>query len=259
MQSCDIISSYGSASQNNILLFFFRLQEFGTNRPTPFTMRDENDDEDDDENGNANSKGSKVNEEAKNNAAVPGSDNPYSPTQFFTNDATDIIGRFFGMPSISNNNERASTDASNKEDATQFKRTSSFGSASTLSTMTASAMGGVVGSTSSAADRSKSGNAAFADQTKNHVVLDEGVMPDGWDQDEIDLWTPKTPPVTATTTATRTQQKHVTSSIPTAVSNVKHPKVPVTASKAASQEIITLQEQQQRESVEDNWASRRRR
>ena len=223
-------------------------------------MRDENDDEDDDdENGNAISKGSKVNEEAKNNTAVPGSDNPYSPTQFFTNDATDIIGRFFGMPSISNNNERASTDASNKEDATQFKRTSSFGSASTLSTMTASAMGGVVGSTPSAADRSKSGNAAFADQTKNHVVLDDGVMPDGWDQDEIDLWTPKTPPVTATTTATRTQQKHVTSSIPTAVSNVKHPKVPVTASKAASQEIITLQEQQQRESVEDNWASRRRR
>ena len=136
-------------------------------------MRGENDDEDDDENGNAISKGSKVNEEAKNNTAVPGSDNPYSPTQFFTNDATDIIGRFFGMPSISNNNERAST--SNKEDATQFKRTSSFGSASTLSTMTASAMGGVVGSTPSAADRSKSGNAAFADQIKNHVCLINGV------------------------------------------------------------------------------------
>ena len=148
-----------------------------------------------------------IEEESANNAAA----NLYSPTQFFTNDASELLGRFFGMPNNSNANNTTTTNDNINTSATggegkqsvrtgeEFKRSSSFGSSSTLSTMTASA--------ATAATSRKSGNVvnvATPDQSNNSIA-EQPVVPDGilddvgkgyssvWDQDEIDLWTSSVP------------------------------------------------------------------
>ena len=170
---------------------------------------------------------------------------------------------FFGMPngggSTTNSNvNNAEGRGSSKSNVSvvgggdEFQRTSSFGSASTLSTITASA------STNRAAAPSVGGSIKREKQRGgdliNSVPPSDGSKLDannalggnddvgyssGWDQDEIDLWTtksaqPKTPSA-ASTRATRpinsaTSPRHSTTSSgaisATALSKSRNPTLP---------------------------------
>ena len=150
------------------------------------------------------------------------SNDPTSPTaRSFTDDASDIIGRFlFGMPSsganVSTNSIVVSASSINNVkgrgggsavtgDGDKFQRMSSFGSASTLSTMTASAstrraVAPVARRYIYEKQRDDDGNNSAAaiegikiDTTSS--ALDKAVgYSSGWDQDEINLWMEKSVP-----------------------------------------------------------------
>ena len=268
--------------------------EFGTNRPTPFIAFDEDDsDEEDDNNMNDNSSlrqkqrdmSSKksgvsfagqnnpapIEEESANNAAA----SLYSPTQFFTNDASELLGRFFGMPNNSNANNTSTSKDTTNTSATgvgegkastrtgeEFKRSSSFGSSSTLSTMTASA--------ATAANSRKSGNlvSTTPDQS-NNFMAEQAVVPDGilddvgkdyssvWDQDEIDLWTSSVPSPIPRVASSKMQNHGTSSASRTGSTSTQLKTLPTALSRASSQKDI--KQQQQEPSNDDTWASRRRR
>lgn len=143
-------------------------------------------------------------------------DDALSPSRFFTDDASDIIGRFFfGMPIANNPSNvgiRESTAITHGSGVGGVQvggvkkggliSSPSFGSASSLSTMTSG-----VTSTSVVGKGRGGGNAGTRVQEQlvggsgaNNEVpdvvgdnintnLDSGVYALGWDQDEIDLWT----------------------------------------------------------------------
>lgn len=207
----------------------YHSQEFGTNRPTPFTVRDSDEEDDnDDDNSLFQSGKNATNVFPKGGAAAPptavgagrgsasvsaSNANPNSPSRFLTDDASDILGRFFfGVPGSSNNSSAAaSTKAGAAGGATgapqpeDFKRTASFGSTSSMSTMT-SATGGAGRAAAVAAGGAEAGSVGRiggnvtvglaqgpADQQRAHREADpaggELGKDEVWDQDEIDLWT----------------------------------------------------------------------
>jgi len=240
--------------------------EFGTNRPTPFIVLDE--DDDDDEDGNEKKK-SKV-DSSNAQDEVSGVDSLYSPTQFFTNDATDLIGKFFGMPSsdTSNNNSKAGVEGREGPGTdNEFKRSSSFGSSSTLSTMSASAAGSrKVGTANISAveqGNTKVDQSAAVPDTATREV-NELDYTSGWDQDEIDLWSSKIPPIMSLRSASEAKmqkQKRGATSASVSVSNNRRQlkTLPViTKPKESSQRNTNDQEQQPQEEEDDSWASRRR-
>lgn len=210
-------------------------QEYGTNLPTPYTVIDEDDNNDGDveenDNNNSSHRNSRVGGGGGGAATITSTNNnknnPNSPTiRSFTDDASDIIGRFFfGMPSSSGaNNSTTSnvvgTSSINKDagkggsrsnasavgggagGGKDFQRTSSFGSTSTLSTMTASA------STRRARApdmkqrdgddiHSMAADEEIKDEANKNVLVNS--MADArlsicWDKDEIDLWSNKSAP-----------------------------------------------------------------
>lgn len=149
---------------HHVSIHLFVFQEYGTNRPTPYTMLDEDDETTDK---------AKSNPPAKSTINEP-NESLLSP-RIFTDDASELIGRFFfgGMPSPPGSKSIAPS--------------ASFGSASTLSTMTSTKKGRGV-------TRGQSDAVANED---NLFIHEDGVVDNaqeenndvtGWDQDEIDLW-----------------------------------------------------------------------
>ena len=146
---------------------------------------------------------------AKGGESSSNSNNPLSPSRFFTDDASDLIGRFFfGMPNTAaaaaapdgNDIATLSSTATNAEGSGKqpIKRTDS---SSSMSTMTASAAGrvgtggGAVGSTQhdgrNALGDQKNPNTGKFDRSSQHQHHQVGQdYSSVWDQDEIDLWRP---------------------------------------------------------------------
>ncbi len=220
-------------------------QEFGTNLPTPYTVidKDNNNDGDVEVHDNSNSflrnsrkggRGAKVSSGTANTSSTANKNSralgvdyndPTSPTaRSFTDDASDIIGRFFfGMPSgggdvPANSNVVGTSSIKNVEGrgggsvitsggGDKFQRMSSFGSASTLSTMTASAStlragAPVSGREINEKQRDGDGNNSAAAIEGIKIDTNSSDLGDkadvgyssGWDQDEINLWMDKSEP-----------------------------------------------------------------
>ena len=148
------------------------MQEFGTNRPTPFTIPDKEED--------ANKKDTKANSEvdSKTNNEVDGLLTP----RIFTDDASEIIERFFFGP-LPPGSSAPQTPTSSKKGGKGIPHSASFGSASTMSTMTSAK-----GRTTRGQQVAAEDNLFTADESELPDNTNEDVIITGWDQDEIDLW-----------------------------------------------------------------------
>ena len=150
--------------------------EFGTNRPTPFTILDTEEDAASN-NKNENKLSSQLESKTMHEA-----DNLLSP-RIFTDDASDIIGRLFFGPPPPGSSAATAQGSVGKGAGKGIDHSASFGSTSTMSTMT-SAKGRTT--------RNQQGDDEenlFAQKDDAVFEHDENIQVTGWDQDEIDLWT----------------------------------------------------------------------
>ena len=150
-------------------------KEYGTNRPTPFTIPDKEDDP-------SNKKDVKSSTEDKK---AHQTESLLSP-RIFTDDASDIIGSlFFGPLPPGSNSRQGSVLTGSKNADRSIVRNTSFGSISTMSTMT-SAKGRTTRGVTPGGDDD---NLFSDDENVMSDAQEESIQIIGWDQDEIDLWT----------------------------------------------------------------------
>ena len=153
--------------------------EFGTNRPTPFTILDT----EEDAASNSNKKENKLSSQLESKT-MHETDTLLSP-RIFTDDASDIIGRFFfgPPPPGSSAGTTAQGSVGNKGAGKGIVHSASFGSTSTMSTMTSAK-----GRTTRNQQGGEEENLFVHDDNNAVLDHDENMQVTGWDQDEIDLW-----------------------------------------------------------------------
>lgn len=158
-----------------LLNFIFAIpKEFGTNRPTPYTILDKDDEATNKKEANSNTQ--------IDTKTINGADSLLSP-RIFSDDASEIIGRFFFGPPPPGSSASHTPSSSNKGANRGMVHSTSFGSATTMSTM-ASAKGRTT--------HAQPGDEENLFMDENNETLDisddEARVVTGWDQDEIDLW-----------------------------------------------------------------------